>query len=446
MNKNVRKWAGAACLFAVAVSAQAGKYTFKVTNPVEGAKLTLTWNADGTEKTVTLTNGEGMIEVNGFNPQYVQMKYGRSSRTLFLEPDKDLQVSFDGETFYKNVDFAGDNAAVNRYLNTTQFAKMNFTAAKRAEDAFLHSVDSVYQANMDALNKAQLPENFTRQEQERLKYASYALLPLYQNYYKYLNNVADFTPSDTYYAKLQELSPIDASLMSYPEYREFITNAVYANVLRMGNGDMDQQFMDYLTAHVKDPKVLEYVTDAYIYDKVSRSGVDGAEALIDFYHKNVKDPALTKRFDETCTQWEAVKAGQPSPTFTCPDINGKSVSLADLKGRYVYIDVWATWCGPCRGELPHLKKLEEAYAGKDIAFVSLSCDSNKAAWEKMVKDGDMKGIQLFMGPKDDFMDKFMITGIPRFILLDREGKIVKADAPRPSEPSISKLFDELLAK
>ena len=100
MNKNVRKWAGAACLFAVAVSAQAGKYTFKVTNPVEGAKLTLTWSADGTEKTVTLTNGEGVIEVNGFNPQYVQMKYGRSSRTLFLEPDKDLQVSFDGETFY----------------------------------------------------------------------------------------------------------------------------------------------------------------------------------------------------------------------------------------------------------------------------------------------------------------------------------------------------------
>ena len=89
MNKNVRKWAGAACLFAVAVSAQAGKYTFKVTNPVEGAKLTLTWNADGTEKTVALTNGEGVIEVNGFNPQYVQMKYGRSSRTLFLEPDKD---------------------------------------------------------------------------------------------------------------------------------------------------------------------------------------------------------------------------------------------------------------------------------------------------------------------------------------------------------------------
>ena len=160
----------------------------------------------------------------------------------------------------------------------------------------------------------------------------------------------------------------------------------------------------------------------------------------------MKDPALTIRFDETCTQWEAVKAGQPSPTFTCPDINGKSVSLADLKGKYVYIDVWATWCGPCRGELPHLKKLEEAYAGKDIAFVSLSCDSNKAAWEKMVKDGDMKGIQLFMGPKDDFMDKFMITGIPRFILLDREGKIVKADAPRPSEPSISKLFDELLTK
>ena len=430
MNKNVRKWAGAACLFAVAVSAQAGKYTFKVTNPVEGAKLTLTWNADGTEKTVALTNGEGVIEVNGFNPQYVQMKYGRSSRTLFLEPDKDLQVSFDGETFYKNVDFAGDNAAVNRYLNTTQFAKMSFTAAKRAEDAFLHSVDSVYQANMDALNKAQLPENFTRQEQERLKYASYALLPLYQNYYKYLNNVADFTPSDTYYAKLQELSPIDASLMSYPEYREFITNAVYANVLRMGNGDMDQQFMDYLTAHVKEPKVLEHVTDAYIYDKVSRSGVDGAEALIDFYHKNVKDPALTKRFDETCTQWEAVKAGQPSPTFTCPDINGKSVSLADLKGKYVLLSFWASYDAPSRMCNAALSEAFRTASPDGVEMVSISFDEYESIFKETVRKDQIVTPACFVeteGEASDLYKMYQLGGGFTNYLLDENGIILAKD-------------------
>ena len=117
-----------------------------------------------------------------------------------------------------------------------------------------------------------------------------------------------------------------------------------------------------------------------------------------------------------------------------------------LSQKPILIDFWATWCGPCRGELPYMTKLEEQYAGKDIHFVSLSCDSNKSAWEKRIQKGDMKGIQLHLGTNSDFMQKYIINGIPRFILLDREGKIVKADAPRPSDPQTTKLFDELLKK
>ena len=93
-----------------------------------------------------------------------------------------------------------------------------------------------------------------------------------------------------------------------------------------------------------------------------------------------------------------------------------------------------------------MTKLEEQYAGKDIHFVGLSCDSNKSAWEKRIQKGDMKGIQLYLGTKSDFMQKYIINGIPRFILLDREGKIIKADAPRPSDPKTVQLFEQLLGK
>ena len=198
--------------------------------------------------------------------------------------------------------------------------------------------------------------------------------------------------------------------------------------------------------NVKDAKVKSYITNAYAYDVVSSSGLDGKDELVAYFHKNVSDQKLVAKFDNICRQWEGLKAGNPSPSFCCPDINGKQVSLSSLKGKYVYIDVWATWCGPCRGELPYMTKLEEQYAGKDIHFVSLSCDSNKSAWEKRVQKGDMKGIQLHLGTNSDFMQKYIINGIPRFILLDREGKIVKADAPRPSDPQTTKLFDELLKK
>ena len=122
----------------------------------------------------------------------------------------------------------------------------------------------------------------------------------------------------------------------------------------------------------------------------------------------------------------------------------KNPSLADLKGKYIYIDVWATWCGPCRGELPALKELEEKYAGKDIHFVSLSCDKNKKAWENMVTKDQLKGIQLHMGTDRTFMDAYLINGIPRFILLDRDGKIISANMTRPSDPKTAEKFNELL--
>ena len=114
-----------------------------------------------------------------------------------------------------------------------------------------------------------------------------------------------------------------------------------------------------------------------------------------------------------------LKEGDQAPTFKYLDINGKEVSLSDLKGKYVYIDIWATWCGPCTGELPHLKELEKKMHGKKIVFVSISCDKDKAAWEKMVKEKGLEGVQLHNGGDRAFMDAFGVKYIPRFILLDK---------------------------
>jgi len=142
-----------------------------------------------------------------------------------------------------------------------------------------------------------------------------------------------------------------------------------------------------------------------------------------------------------------IKKGEDSPKFNYPDTNGKNVSLDDLKGKYVYVDVWATWCGPCKREIPSLKKLDEEFKGKDIAIVSMSIDKmeDKDKWLKMVKDENLGGIQI-MADKDwnsDFVKAYNIRGIPRFILIDKEGKILNDNAPRPSNPELKKLFNSL---
>lgn len=140
---------------------------------------------------------------------------------------------------------------------------------------------------------------------------------------------------------------------------------------------------------------------------------------------------------------EGLKAGDKSPDFKYLDINGKEVSLADLKGKYVYIDVWATWCGPCKAQIPHLKELEKKLHGKNIVFVSISCDKDKGAWETMVKEQKLDGVQLHTGGDQSFMNAYAIKGIPRFILLDKEGKIVNPNMTRPNNPETEKVLTAL---
>lgn len=147
--------------------------------------------------------------------------------------------------------------------------------------------------------------------------------------------------------------------------------------------------------------------------------------------------------------------GAPSPTFSnYENHNGETSSLSDFKGQYVYIDIWATWCAPCKAEIPFLKKLEAQYHDRNIEFISISVDDAKtggsienarAIWKKMVTDENLTGVQLFTGNgfKADFIKSYKITGIPRFILIDPNGHIINADAPRPSSQRIIELFEEL---
>lgn len=141
--------------------------------------------------------------------------------------------------------------------------------------------------------------------------------------------------------------------------------------------------------------------------------------------------------------------GATSPAFeNYENHKGGTTSLVDLKGKYVYVDVWATWCGPCRKEIPFLQEVEKEFHGKNIAFVSVSIDRAKdhSKWEKMVADKQLGGIQLFADKdwKSKFVMDYKINGIPRFILIDPDGNIVSADAPRPSSPDLKTLLNELI--
>lgn len=140
--------------------------------------------------------------------------------------------------------------------------------------------------------------------------------------------------------------------------------------------------------------------------------------------------------------------GLPSPYFAYENHKGGITKLEDFKGKYVYIDVWATWCAPCRAEIPHLKKLEEQFKGKDIVFVSISIDKklDHDKWKNFVSEKQLGGVQLIADNdwNSNFLKEYNITGIPRFILIDKEGNIMYSDAGRPSSLGLASTLSEIL--
>jgi len=169
--------------------------------------------------------------------------------------------------------------------------------------------------------------------------------------------------------------------------------------------------------------------------------------LIDTYGKYILTPSQKKRNLDILTPLAQLKPGDAAYAFSYPDKEGKTVKMSDLKGKVVLVDVWATWCGPCKEEIPYLKKLEEEMKGTDVQVVSISVDEakDKDKWLKMIKDDQLGGLQLFATGWSDIAKYYKINGIPRFMVFDKEGKIVTIDSPRPSDPALKALLEKTLA-
>jgi len=195
------------------------------------------------------------------------------------------------------------------------------------------------------------------------------------------------------------------------------------------------------------PKLKDDVVD-YLGSFLVSPGNPNMKEVYEFFLANTTNEAVKTKLNEVFENGKDLTMGNPSPQFeNYENHKGGTMSLTDLKGKYVYIDVWATWCGPCKREIPSLKEVEKQFHGKNIHFVSTSIDVAKDhdKWVDMVNEMSLGGIQLFAD--NDWNSKFVkdygIKGIPRFILVDPEGNIVSADAPRPSNPRLVELLNSL---
>ncbi|MFC4723585.1 TlpA family protein disulfide reductase [Geojedonia litorea] len=390
-------------------------------------------------------------------PGFYDFSIGREVTKIYLKHGDVLNISVDQNLFDETIKYSGKGAVENNYLATKQQNNEKHTDNSQElylldEQAFKTKVEELKQSNASLLSELiDADPNFIADETKNLEYDSYSLLTAYEGSHKYYTKNEEFTVSETFLPEALKQLTFDDS-KAYKNSSSY-KNMAFRKVLDTIFDTIGEDYQNASTEHLKtiteiQIPALKNDVIRYLGSFLISPGNPNMESVYTFFTNNVTDSKIKENLDATYAKGKDLVRGKPSPQFTnYENHKGGTLSLADLKGKYVYIDVWATWCGPCKREIPYLKEVETQFHGKNIEFVSTSIDVAKDhdKWDAMVRDMQLGGVQLFADNdwKSQFVTDYAIEGIPRFILVDPDGNIISADAPRPSNPKLVELFNSL---
>ena len=417
---------------------------FDVKNPVL-TNVVLVYHMSVNE--FALTDGKATVQLDGMDALYANVYYGEKFKVVYLQKGDEMNISFDAHDFDNTFAVKGGNEKAVDYLNKIQLTALPNEAYAQPWSEFKAAVDKKM-ASMKRLLKARkfaANDKFLKMEEGRITYFYANMMLMYPVSHTYLTQDTTMVLGKEYYDAIRQYVKEDEDLTDIDEYRNFMIET--AHIFDEAGKDIRQYYpkvlaeMSYIGENIQSDKVRESLIHFLAFTYVEGNGVENITDLQNLYYTYVTSPRLNAIFKQACTKWDKAAVGRPSPMFKGVDVNGKEMTLRDFRGKYVYIDMWATWCGPCQKELPFLKKLEEKYKGRNIVFVGLSIDQDKAKWTDRVKSGALSGTQLYIGKGTKFQSDYRISGIPRFILLDPNGRIVNPDMTRPSSEDTEKILN-----
>ena len=378
----------------------------------------------------------------------------KESTAMYLAPGYRLDISLDGKEFDETLKYSGigekpNNFNASYFLFNEKNAIDSETYKKMENQEYFDYQLKMHASLMKLLNESEIEnEKFLESQADKFRF-------------QMLNNLINKLGEDYFAGKTKAI---------ITQYLDTETNKIdfKDSVMFASNNDYRYFLSSYFVAGLTsgDLKTLELYNEELL-EMQKKSIVTTLKRGISFYNMDkldlyyqtyVKLAANDKginRIKEKYDRIKNLKKGSPSPSFNYPDSSGKNISLESLKGKLVYVDVWATWCGPCKAQIPFLKQLEEKYREEDIAFVSLSIDQlkNISKWKDMIVDKELEGIQIIADKawRSKFVTDYVIEGIPRFILIDKDGNLMDPMAPRPAiyvdgemqlNEEIQKIFNE----
>jgi len=394
-----------------------------------------------------------LADTLNLNKGYYFLTLNDKSAKLYLEPSYKLNITIDEKDFYGSIKYSGNGSNENNYLAKKDRLRNAFPISQRSynsyatleERDFLKQSDSIHQAYLQLFEMHNdFGNDFIFLESKSIEIENALRIQEFQQQKQLVENNPAYRVSDKYPNPFEGIDLNNPKLLVTYKYKTLVHSYFNEKAINLAN---ENNNVDFFIAY------LQLLANSELNPKIKDLlGLDNAEygftytKDLDKYHSTFTDYATINeyivKFNEQYNLKKSEK-GQQAIGFEFEGIDGKMYELNDFRGKYVYIDIWASWCTPCIKQIPFLKSLEKNYSDK-INFVSIAWKDKPSQWKNAIQRENLQGIQLFAGDKDaEFFKFFGVSSIPRFILLDREGKIIESNAKQPSEKSLENQLNTL---
>jgi len=384
---------------------------------------------------------------------------------LYLEAGDAVNIATD---YKNNTSFSGKGSIKQKliYEDKKRYADLydHIDWDKVSPDEVLEEYLKAGQQSIASLkaNRLQVSQAFYDEQMVTFKYENLDYctnVPIYMRWYSKAKR-SNVIPAK--YWDLEKEVELNDKLLSNTAYKKYMFVA-YVDYMRrksfMERGMRDTIYKGELGIEKAYASIASTyrgkVRSAAIRERFSMSfasvkDVSVLKPLIDDYVKNYAVPEDVQPTLAKYNEYTRTNVGQIPPYFVLKGLDGKEVALKDFAGKVVYMDFWASWCGPCRSQMKEGSPVlhEKFKDNSDVVFLYVSIDEKADAWKAAIAQDKIEGVHVLSprGSENEVGKAFNIRGIPHYILIGRDGKIFDNNAPRPTEQKAAEKINEALGQ